>query len=69
MIMLSIQSHVNISGYTVIGKENKIYPFASIGNDPQDMKYNGEKTKLIIGDKNTNKRICNNKPRYCSRWW
>jgi len=47
-----IQSHVNITGYTIIGKENKIYPFASIGNDPQDMKYKGEKTKLIIGDKN-----------------
>ena len=47
-----IHSHVNISGHTKIGKENKIYPFASIGNDPQDLKYNGEKTKLIIGDKN-----------------
>ena len=47
-----IQSHVNITGNTIIGKENKIYPFASIGNDPQDMKYKGEKTKLIIGDKN-----------------
>ena len=48
-----IQSHVNISGNTKIGKENKIYPFASIGNDPQDLKYNGEETKLVIGDKNT----------------
>ena len=48
-----IYSHVNISGNTKIGKENKIYPFASIGNDPQDLKYNGEKTRLIIGDKNT----------------
>ena len=48
-----IHSHVNISGNTVIGKGNKIYPFASIGNDPQDLKYNGEETKLIIGDKNT----------------
>jgi len=48
-----IHSHVNISGNTIIGKSNKIYPFASIGNDPQDLKYNGEKTKLIIGDKNT----------------
>ena len=47
-----IHSHVNISGYTKIGKKNKIYPFASIGNDPQDLKYNGEETKLIIGDKN-----------------
>ena len=47
-----IHSHVNISGNTIIGKDNKIFPFASIGNDPQDLKYNGEKTKLKIGDKN-----------------
>ena len=44
-----IQSHVSIMGYTIIGKNNKIYPFASIGNDPQDLKYKGEKTKLQIG--------------------
>ncbi|MDA7714171.1 acyl-ACP--UDP-N-acetylglucosamine O-acyltransferase [Candidatus Pelagibacter sp.] len=48
-----IHSHVNITGHTKIGKGNKIFPFASIGNDPQDLKYNGEETKLIIGDKNT----------------
>ena len=48
-----IHSHVNISGITYIGKENKIYPFASIGNDPQDLKYKGEPTKLTIGNKNT----------------
>jgi UDP-N-acetylglucosamine acyltransferase len=47
-----IHSHVNISGNTKIGSGNKIYPFASIGNDPQDLKYNGEKTKLIIGKNN-----------------
>ena len=47
-----IHSNVNISGFTKIGKQNKIYPFASIGNDPQDLKYNGEETKLVIGDKN-----------------
>ena len=49
---VKIHSHVNISGNTTIGKNNKIYPFASIGNDPQDLKYNGEETKLIIGDNN-----------------
>ena len=49
---VTIHSHVNISGNTKIGKGNKIYPFASIGNDPQDLKYNGEQTKLIIGDNN-----------------
>ncbi len=47
-----IQSHVNISANTIIGKGNKIYPFVSI-NDPQDLKYNGEDTRLIIGDNNT----------------
>jgi len=48
-----IYSHVSILGNTIIGKENKIYSFASIGSDPQDLKYKGEKTKLKIGDKNT----------------
>ena len=47
-----IQSHVSIVGNTIIGKENKIYSFASIGNDPQDLKFGGENTKLEIGDKN-----------------
>ena len=48
-----IQTHVNITGNTKIGKNNRIFPFASIGNIPQDLKYNGEETKLIIGDGNT----------------
>ena len=46
-----IQSHVSITGNTKIGKANKIYPFVSI-NDPQDLKYNGEETNLVIGDNN-----------------
>ncbi len=46
-----IQSHVNIIGNTKIGKGNKIYPFVSI-NNPQDLKYNGEETSLVIGDNN-----------------
>tara|TARA_Y100000590_G_scaffold448844_1_gene586112 strand:+ start:267 stop:1049 length:783 start_codon:yes stop_codon:yes gene_type:complete len=49
---VKIHSHVNISGYTKIGKGNKIYPFASIGNDPQDLKYKGEQSELIIGENN-----------------
>ena len=47
-----IQSHVSIIGNTKIGMNNKIYPFASIGNDPQDLKFNGEETKLEIGNNN-----------------
>jgi UDP-N-acetylglucosamine acyltransferase len=48
-----INSHVSIAGHTKIGKKNKIYPFSSIGNNPQDLKYNGEKSYLEIGDSNT----------------
>ena len=48
-----IQSHVSITGHTKIGKKNIFYPMSSIGSDPQDLKYKGEKTSLIIGEANT----------------
>ena len=47
-----VQSHVSIIGNTKIGKNNTIYSFASIGNDPQDLKFSGEQTKLEIGNNN-----------------
>ena len=47
-----VKSHVVIDGDTEIGSNNVIYPFASIGLDPQDLKFKGEKSKLIIGDNN-----------------
>jgi len=47
-----IQAHVNITGNTIIGAHNKIYPFASIGNDPQDLKFKDEVTQLEIGNNN-----------------
>ena len=47
-----IQSHVFITGRTKIGLNNKIYSFTSIGNDPQDLKFNGEENQLIIGNNN-----------------
>jgi UDP-N-acetylglucosamine acyltransferase len=46
-------SHVVIDGYTKIGENNTIYPFASIGLPPQDLKFKGEKSELIIGNDNT----------------
>ena len=49
---VNIQSHVNITGNTIIGDNTEIFPFSSIGNSPQDLKYNGEKTKLEIGKNN-----------------
>ena len=48
-----IGPHVVINGPTKIGKENRIFQFASIGEQPQDLKYDGQPTKLEIGDRNT----------------
>ena len=47
-----ILSHVNITGNTIIGNNTQIFPFASIGTNPQDLKYQGEPTKLEIGNNN-----------------
>lgn len=46
-------SHISISGNTQIGKKCQIFPFASLGHIPQDLKYHGEPSQLIIGDNNT----------------
>ena len=48
----SILSHAVIKGPTVIGKDNAIYQFSTIGEDTPDKKFKGENTKLIIGDNN-----------------
>ena len=48
-----LKSHVSIDGHTRIGARNTIYPFASLGQPPQDLKYRGEPTLLEIGDGNT----------------
>lgn len=48
-----IDAHALVKGPTTIGRDNHIFPFASIGEDPQDKKYDGERTVLQIGDRNT----------------
>ncbi len=53
-----IGSHVVVNGPTTIGVDNHIYQFASIGDDPQDKKYAGEPTSLVIGDRNTIREYC-----------
>lgn len=53
-----IAPHVVIKGPAYIGKNNRIYQFSSIGEDPQDKKYGGEKTSLEIGDGNTIREYC-----------
>ena len=53
-----IRSHASLTGRTTIGKNNDIFQFTSIGEQPQDKKYAGEDTELIIGDNNTIREMC-----------
>ena len=53
-----IGPHAIITGRTTIGKNNHIFQFTSIGEQPQDKKYAGEDTELIIGDDNTIRELC-----------
>jgi UDP-N-acetylglucosamine acyltransferase len=48
-----IGPHAVINGPTEMGEGNRVFQFASIGDDPQDMKYRGEPTRLVIGARNT----------------
>jgi len=45
-----LKSHVAVHGHTTIGERARIFPFASIGHEPQDLKFNNEVTTLNIGD-------------------
>jgi UDP-N-acetylglucosamine acyltransferase len=47
-----LHSHVVLEGHTTLGARNEIFPFASVGHAPQDLKYKGEPTTLVIGDEN-----------------
>ncbi|MEM6810953.1 MAG: acyl-ACP--UDP-N-acetylglucosamine O-acyltransferase [Pseudomonadota bacterium] len=49
---VKLHSHVNLDGNTTVGEGSEIYPFASIGAAPQDLKYQGEESELIIGKNN-----------------
>jgi len=48
-----VSPHVVINGPTKIGRDNRIFQFASVGEKPQDLKFNDEPTELIVGDRNT----------------
>ena len=50
---VELKSHVCVAGRTQIGESTVIYPFASLGHAPQDLKYGGEPSELIIGARNT----------------
>ncbi len=53
-----IGSNVVIEGPTTMGKNNRIYPFAALGGDPQDLKFHSETTYLDIGDNNLFRECC-----------
>ncbi len=53
-----IDSHVVLAGETTIGRDNRIHSFCAIGTEPQDKKYGGEATRLVIGDGNTIREYC-----------
>lgn len=53
-----IGPHVVVTGHTRIGRENRIFQFSSIGEQPQDKKYASEPTRLEIGDRNTIREFC-----------
>ena len=50
--------HVVINGPTKIGRDNRIFQFASVGEKPQDLKFDDEPTELIVGDRNTIREYC-----------
>jgi UDP-N-acetylglucosamine acyltransferase len=47
-----LDSHVVVAGLTEIGDETRLWPFASVGTEPQDLKFAGEKTRVVIGRRN-----------------
>ncbi len=53
-----IGSHVSILGPTRIGRNNRIHSHAAVGDDPQDKKFKGERTELVIGDDNVIREFC-----------
>jgi UDP-N-acetylglucosamine acyltransferase len=48
-----LRSHVVVQGRTTLGAGNTLFSFASVGSEPQDLKYKGEPSELLIGDRNT----------------
>jgi len=48
-----LMSHVVVGGRTTIGEHNRLFPFAAVGGEPQDLKYHGEPSEVIIGNRNT----------------
>lgn len=59
---VELKSHVVIEGHTEIGENTVIFPFASIGHAPQDLKFKGEISKIVIGKNNVIREYCTIQP-------
>ncbi len=59
---VTLHSHVAVAGVTSIGAGTEIFPFASIGHAPQDLKFAGERTELIVGERNRIREHCTMNP-------
>lgn len=53
-----VQEHAVIRGPSKFGRDNKFFPFSSVGADPQDLTFTGERTELIVGDANQFRECC-----------
>ncbi len=54
----SVGAHAHLQGPATLGEENRIFPFAVVGFDPQDLKYRGERTRLAVGSRNVFREFC-----------
>jgi UDP-N-acetylglucosamine acyltransferase len=57
-----LHSHVAIDGITTLGEDTEVYPFASLGPAPQDLKFKGEESRLVIGKRNKIREYCTMQP-------
>ena len=62
-----LHPHTIVTGHTEIGAETQVFSFACIGETPQDLKYRGEKTRLVIGERNSIREYVTLHPGY--RGW
>lgn len=53
-----LRSHVAVSGFAEIGEDNTVYPHTTLGLEPQDLKYKGEPTRLVVGHRNIIRENC-----------
>src|SRR5512137_3144292 len=53
-----VGAHATVEGDTTLGADNRIFPHAAVGGIPQDLKYAGQPTKLVIGDRNRFREFC-----------